>query len=160
HYEQTHGDMDKAITLAARFAAFPPTGPMNEQWTEAKRRGVDIPKKLKDQAATLWMKKHGNAQGLDARLDEAYLEALKALRGEKSDPRPADPNNRVALFEMFTGASCAPCLAADMALTNIEHMLPASDVVVLRYQTNIPVADPMANLPGEQRSGFYQIKGT
>jgi hypothetical protein len=135
-YEQTHGDLDKAIQIAAQFAAFPPTAEMHEQWQNAQRRGVDVPKKLKEQASELWVKKHGKTAGFDKYLDDAYLRALVEVKGKTTDPRPEDARNRVALVELFTGASCPYCLAADMALTNLERSTSPSDVIVLRYPAN------------------------
>jgi hypothetical protein len=159
-YEQTHGDLDKAIELAAQFAAFPPTSTMDEQWNDAKKSGVDVRQKLKEQFAALWTKKHGNSEGMEAYLDKAYLRALDELKADRSEPPSTRKGDRVTLVEFFTGSSCPTCLAADMALSNLERSLPSGDIVVLRYQQNIPVADPLTVMPGANRADYYRIKET
>lgn len=77
---------------------------------------------------------------------------------------PARPNGRSAgracLLELFTGADCPPCVAADLATDAVRAVYPSDEVVVLQYHINIPWPDPLANPAGDARQAYYKIDGT
>jgi len=61
---------------------------------------------------------------------------------------------------LFTGASCPPCVAADLATGVIEASFPHSKVIVLRYHQHIPAPDPLTNTDSEARFILYNHGGT
>jgi hypothetical protein len=69
-------------------------------------------------------------------------------RHEKSD--------RVVVMELFTGAQCPPCVAADLAFDGLEKTYKPNDVVFLQYHMHIPGPDPMTNPITEGRWAYYR----
>jgi len=80
----------------------------------------------------------------------------------KPDPYPGrqGPGNRVVLVEMFTGAECPPCVAADLAYDGIGRTYKPSEVLRLQYHLNIPFPDPLTNIAGLARQKYYGVNGT
>jgi hypothetical protein len=64
-------------------------------------------------------------------------------------------SDRVVLVELFTGAQCGPCVAADMAFDGMLQTYKPKDVVLLEYHLHIPRPDPMANEDTDARSTYY-----
>ena len=67
-------------------------------------------------------------------------------------------SNRTVLVELFTGAQCPPCVAADMAFDGLEKTYAMTDVVLLQYHVHIPRAEPMSNPDSDVRFDFYSEK--
>ena len=65
-------------------------------------------------------------------------------------------SNRAVLVELFTGAQCPPCVAADLAFDAIEKAYAPADVVLLQYHLHIPRPDALANPDSEARQGYYR----
>ena len=70
--------------------------------------------------------------------------------GRKSDSK------RVAVVELFTGAYCPPCVAADIAFDAALEVFKPSDVILLQYHTHIPLPDRLTNPATEERLKFYE----
>jgi tetratricopeptide (TPR) repeat protein len=62
---------------------------------------------------------------------------------------------RVVLAELFTGAECPPCVAADKAFDMLSEFYPRKDVVILEYHLHIPGPDPMTNPETFKRYRYY-----
>lgn len=67
---------------------------------------------------------------------------------------------QTALVELFTGAQCPPCVAADLAFDALEQTYRPSEVVLLQYHVHIPGPDPLANPDTESRLTYYDGQGT
>lgn len=102
---------------------------------------------------------------LESALDTEYLKkglpfTPTAFAGRK------DGANRVAVMELFTGAQCPPCVAADVAFDALEKTYKHTDVVLLQYHMHIPGPDPLTNLDTIARWDYYvekfpdQVRGT
>ncbi len=65
-------------------------------------------------------------------------------------------SNRVVLVELFTGAECPPCVAADLAFDALEKTFKPTEVVLLQYHEHIPGPDPLANATTAERMKYYQ----
>jgi hypothetical protein len=92
-------------------------------------------------------------------LDEEFLKDAvpfkpKAFAGRKSDSK------RVVVVELFTGAQCPPCVAADVAFDALDKTYKASEVVLLQYHLHVPGPDPLTNEDSEKRAEFYEVEGT
>jgi Tfp pilus assembly protein PilF len=96
----------------------------------------------------------GSLDGLETLLDKKYEETYPPTF-KASAPR----SNRIALAEVFTGAACPPCTAADLAFDAIMERYPRKDLAVLMYHQHIPRPDPMANPVSVARGEFYEIEG-
>jgi hypothetical protein len=71
-------------------------------------------------------------------------------------------SDRVVLVELFTGAECPPCVAADLAFDALGKAFKPSEVVRLQYHLHIPGPDPLTNPASEARANYYGrvIEGT
>lgn len=110
--------------------------------------------------------KTDEAKPADARL--AKLDGLLDAEFEKhaipfkleAPKRRKRNSERVALVELFTGAQCPPCVAADIAIDAVLKSYPSSEVAVLQYHLHIPGPDPLTNADCEARSTYYRLEGT
>ena len=88
------------------------------------------------------------------KLDMSLKPEMFAGRKAKSD--------RVVLVELFTGAQCPPCVAADLAFDALAKSYKRSEVVLLEYHLHVPGPDPLANEETDERANYYGklINGT
>lgn len=63
--------------------------------------------------------------------------------------------NRVAVFELFTGSECPPCVAADLGFDGLVKTFQPKDVILLQYHEHIPGPDPLANGQTFERFNYY-----
>lgn len=68
--------------------------------------------------------------------------------------------NRVVLVELFTGAQCGPCVAADLAFDGLERAFTPKEVVLLQYHLHIPTTDALTTPDSEGRQDYYGFQGT
>lgn len=142
---------DEAIELYAELAALP----MLENFLQIER-GETAPSETLE---ALWNQKHGNTEGLAAYLNEVYDKRIHTF--VEGQVESTSDGNKVHLVELFTGASCPPCVAADVATGGIEVAFSPSDVLVVRYHQHIPGPDPLSNEDSEGRLAYYpSIRGT
>ncbi|MCH9656415.1 MAG: hypothetical protein K0U86_19975 [Planctomycetes bacterium] len=161
HYEKTHGSIDKAIDHLGILAGSPLTGHERQLIAASKQN----PKLLKyehpqDTLTALWKEKHGSTEGLDEYLKKSFKRFLQGFVTKEAKSVDLKKGNRVSLVELFTGASCPPCVAADLATGVIEASFPHSKVIVLRYHQHIPAPDPLTNTDSEARFILYNHGGT
>ena len=100
------------------------------------------------------------ARALEAKADEAAKADALVL-----EPKPFTGNreataDRVVLLELFTGAQCPPCVAADVAFDALLETYKPTELVALEYHLHIPGPDPMTNADSEARSAYYGVRGT
>ncbi len=93
-----------------------------------------------------------------------YLEYAKTMPPFKPDKFAGrkGKSDRVVLIELFTGAQCPPCVAADVAFDTLEKTYKPAEVVLLQYHLHIPGPDALTNGDTEARQKYYgrQIRGT
>ncbi len=103
--------------------------------------------------------------------DEAKEVSAKVKKlGETIAIQPYPPrtgkNNRVVVFELFTGAECPPCVAADLAFDALDKTFKPSEAILLQYHEHIPGPDPLSNDDTVARMKYYseafgrQVGGT
>ena len=100
--------------------------------------------------------KADEAKEVRARLKKTNLDKPEPFAGRKGK------SDRVVLVEMFTGAECPPCVAADKAFDALGKTFKPSDVILLQYHLHIPGPDPLTNPDSISRSRFYKdaVDGT
>jgi hypothetical protein len=108
----------------------------------------------------VYRKMHGGSldgveEMLDARYEKDGPKAPEVTRYEKA----AERSERVVLAEVFTGAGCPPCVAADLAFESAMHRYSSKDLAVLMYHMHVPRPDPMANPYTQSRAKFYAVPG-
>ena len=96
---------------------------------------------------------------LEETLDAEYLKVAVPFKPKAYGGR-AGGENRVVLVELFTGAHCPPCIAADVAFDALLQTYRPSDVVFLQYHLHAPSPDQLTNADGEARSRYYDVSGT
>ncbi len=102
------------------------------------------------------------ARKIDADLVKVTQEVNEAF-AKKAVPFKVEPfagrkakSDRVALVELFTGAQCPPCVAADVAFDALLKRYKPSDVVLLQYHLHVPRPDPLTNVDTVARSEYYE----
>jgi hypothetical protein len=155
--ERKHGSKDEALKLFARLAALPQSE--TELGFVTEDADYVAPRLA---AAELFEERNGSRDGFEAFLGQVYRSEVTSFLTDEDRNRTATESGRVTLVELFTGAMCPPCVAADVATEAVEHSFPGSDVAVLRYHLHIPGPDPLANTDTEARSNYYgeEIRGT
>jgi hypothetical protein len=154
---QSQGADDEALDLFARLAVLPQTElELGEVAAEASYRPARVV------AARLYEKAHGSRDGFDAFLRKTYKQALTSFLTDQDRDRKQTESARVTLVEMFTGAECPPCVAADVATDAIEQSFPQADVAVLRYHVHVPGPDPLSSADSLARKDYYaaEVAGT
>lgn len=98
----------------------------------------------------------GEVQQVEKALRQVQTVQTTRYTGRKGN------GNRVVLVELFTGAQCPPCVAADIAFDGLTQTFKPSEVVFLEYHLNIPGPDPMTNPSTEERLAYYgeAVRGT
>jgi hypothetical protein len=97
----------------------------------------------------------------NALIDEEYEKTAIPFKPGKFGGRKGK-SQRIALVELFTGAQCPPCVAADVAFDAALKTYGANDVAFLQYHLHIPGPDPLTNKETEARAAYYgnKIPGT
>src|SRR5262249_18362968 len=109
--------------------------------------------------------KDKEAQELEARVDKLET-ALNAESEKTAVPfKPAEfkgrkgNSQRVAVVELFTGAYCPPCVAADVAFDAALKTYQPKDVIFLQYHVHIPRPDRLTNADTDKRLQHYRAQG-
>lgn len=109
----------------------------------------------KEKLEASYEREHRSLDGLHELIDAEYAKK----------PAPFDPgkyqgerNERIILAELFTGADCGPCTAADYAFDGLLEHYPAQVLAVLEYHVHIPRPDPMANPDTVERAKYYGVR--
>ncbi len=110
--------------------------------------------------------KEDEIKGVEARifkLNEALDRAYRA-KGLPFTPAPfagrENKSERVVLMELFTGAQCPPCVAADLAFDGLQKTYKPGELVLLQYHVHIPGYDPMTNADTQARYDYYSKANT
>jgi hypothetical protein len=88
-------------------------------------------------------------------LDTEYLARVAAFQPTKYDGRKAK-SDRAVVMELFTGAQCPPCVAADLAFDGLEKTYKPSELILIQYHMHIPGPDPLTNPGSEARFAYYR----
>jgi len=99
-------------------------------------------------------------QKLEAQLDDEYHQKVPPFKPEPFGGRKDAQDNRVVLLELFTGAQCPPCVAADVAFDALVDSYKPTELIGLQYHLHIPGPDPLTNADSEARAKFYGVRGT
>jgi hypothetical protein len=152
-YDDEHGKPDVALHEYAKLAVLPLFDEILQQLWKSEKANHPSPR---ESAEKLWKSAHGGkTDGFDKYLDDVYAKSMPQFTDKPVDPRPADPENRVVLCELFTGASCGYCVAADVAFSHLLKTYAPTELVALQYHEHIPLPDPLTNQDSEARFRFY-----
>lgn len=94
--------------------------------------------------------KDEEAKEVEARIEKIPMVAIVKYAGRKGK------GDAAVLVELFTGAECPPCVAADLAFDALGKTYKPSEVILLEYHLHIPGPDPLTNADAVTRSEFYE----
>ena len=146
---------DEAIEWYGRLAMLPGYEMAMVQQMGEKPDYTKLPS---ERCRMLWEAKYGTMAGLEERMMKLYRRTVSTI-GVSSE-KISSGGSRASVCELFTGGSCPPCVAADVATGVIEQNFPENQVFVLRYHQHIPAPDPMVCPDGESRFDYYNGTGT
>ncbi len=95
---------------------------------------------------------------LDKVLDAEYLAKVPPFKPQPFAGR--EKGDRKVVMELFTGAQCPPCVAADVAFDALSKSFKPSELILLQYHLHIPGPDPMTNTDTQGRAAYYKINST
>ena len=109
---------------------------------------------------SVYRKTHaGSLDGLPAMLDAEYRKRFpNPVKVEEYKPAEKR-SDRMVLAEIFTGAGCPPCVAADLAFDAAMERYSRKDLAVVMYHEHVPRPDPMTNPDTQARSAEYGVTG-
>jgi hypothetical protein len=95
------------------------------------------------------------AAKIEAELDKEYLAKVPPFKPESFAGRKG-AGDRIVALELFTGAECPPCVAADVAFDALEKSYKPTDLVLIQYHLHIPGPDPMTTPANVARWEYYR----
>jgi hypothetical protein len=93
---------------------------------------------------------------LETKIDEEYLRTVPAFKPTVFAGRKNSSANQVVLMELFTGAQCPPCVAADVAFDALQKSYKPTELVLIQYHLHIPGPDPLTNPDTQARWDYYR----
>ncbi len=110
---------------------------------------------LRGKVEELFASEKGSLDGLHEYLDIQYAQLGPLFpAGRYTGQEPAGP----VVAELFTGAHCPPCQAANYAFDGLMQHYPPSTLLTLEYHLHIPRPDPMTNPDSLARATYYAIR--
>jgi hypothetical protein len=102
------------------------------------------------------------ARVIDEKLDAEYHEKVPPFKPETYAGRAEGKGSRTVLMEIFTGAECPPCVAADVAFDALLKTYQPSEFIGLQHHLHIPGPDPLTNADTLGRQKYYgaEVRGT
>ncbi|HZW32134.1 MAG TPA: hypothetical protein VFF52_15590 [Isosphaeraceae bacterium] len=95
------------------------------------------------------------ADRLESQVDAEYLKKLLPFQPARYAGRKDPKADRVVLLELFTGAQCPPCVAADVAFDALLKTYQPTELIGLQYHLHIPGPDPLTTKDSEARQEYY-----
>ncbi len=153
------GSAPKAILLAEGLLK--ELGPDAPPQQEAGLLGVLQMALLKTGKTDAAAKINDRLAALEGKLDREFEKENIPFKPTAYVGRKAG-SNRTVVVELFTGAMCPPCVAADVSFDALIKTYTPKDVILLQYHLHIPGPDALTNASAESRQNFYEkdIEGT
>jgi len=113
---------------------------------------------LQDSLVAVYGAVHGSTEGLEPAIEQ-FRQSCASFDPGKYVPA-AEGKGKTVLAELFTGAECGPCVAADQAFDALTEYFPPSALVVLEYHVHVPGPDPLTTNVSWSRYKGYGARGT
>jgi hypothetical protein len=103
---------------------------------------------------------------LEEQLDTDYIKKVPPFKPAAYPGRNDTSANQVVVMELFTGAQCPPCVAADVAFDALTKSYKPTELILIQYHMHIPGPDPLTNPSSVARWDYYReefpndIRGT
>jgi hypothetical protein len=92
---------------------------------------------------------------LEETADADYHAKMPGFKGDAFTGRTSK-SERAVFMELFTGAACPPCVAADLAFEVLQKTYKPGELVLIQYHMHIPGPDPLTNTDTEARWNYYR----
>ncbi len=148
-------EADIALHLAEVFEKQGKNQEATEAYLQAYVGGGN--RQARNSARELYQKQKGSMEGFHELLDQVYAKQPPLFDAGRFNGEHAGP---ALVAELFTGAQCGPCQAADYAFDGLIARFPESTVNVLEYHIHVPGPDPMTTPDSMARARFYKIRST
>lgn len=102
----------------------------------------------------------GKAPSLATTLAELAEGRVPALHPIPREPEEVKPTGKVVLVELFTGAQCPPCAAADVAFDALGERYGVDEIALIQWHLPIPAPEPLVSPVAEARAKRKGIRGT
>jgi hypothetical protein len=96
---------------------------------------------------------------VEAILDKEYHESVPPFKVTKFKGRKGK-SDRAVVMELFTGAQCPPCVAADVAFDGLQKAYKPGELILIQYHLHIPGPDPLTNRSTLARADYYNVRST
>jgi hypothetical protein len=108
------------------------------------------------------LESESRARAIDDKLDAEYHEKVPPFKPEPYAGRAGGKGSRVVLMEIFTGAECPPCVAADVGFDALLKSYKPTEFIGLQHHLHIPGPDPLTNTDTLARQTYYasEVRGT
>ena len=100
------------------------------------------------------------APSLAATLAELAEGRVPALHPIPREPEEIVRSGKVILLELFTGAQCPPCAAADVAFDALGEQYGTDEVALIQWHLPVPAPEPLVSDVAEARAKQKGIRGT
>lgn len=110
--------------------------------------------------AQTFAKLHGSEDGLLAELEDRADGRVPSFQPIPRDPATIHKTGRTVLVELFTGAMCPPCVAADVGCDGLLQLYDADEVVVVQWHLPVPQPEPMVAPASLERAEHYNARST
>ena len=97
---------------------------------------------------------------IDHVLDQEYHAKVPPFKPAAYSGRKDVAADKTVLMELFTGAQCPPCVAADVAFDALLTTYKPAEFIGLQYHLHIPGPDPLTNGASLARQSYYEVSST
>jgi hypothetical protein len=105
-------------------------------------------------------KLHGGDAGLLAELEDRADGRIPSFQPIPRDPATIVKSGRTVLVELFTGAMCPPCVAADVGCDGLQQLFGRDECVVVQWHLPVPAPEPMVAPVSLQRAEGRGVRST
>lgn len=102
----------------------------------------------------------GSTDGLPALLADMAEGRIPALHPIPREPEEVNPTGKVVLAELFTGAMCPPCAAADVAFDALAEYFGGDEIALIQWHVPIPAPEPLVADVSLARLRQKGVRGT
>ena len=102
----------------------------------------------------------GEAQPFSVDDIERMLEGRAPLFEPATTHKPTPGATRTVLVELFTGAHCKPCAAADLGFEGLTHYFAGGEVALVQHHLHVPKPDALTTNVGIDRARKLGVAGT
>jgi hypothetical protein len=112
------------------------------------------------------LKRLADKKGIKTPYDMDEMETLLEGRipafqpASRYEPTGGKRPSRTVLAELFTGAQCRPCAAADLAFDGLLAHFAAGEVAILEHHLHIPAAEPLVSPAAMIRAQHFGVRAT